>query len=206
MPLNAQRWLRRTSWVLMGIAVVVLGYVGTLVGYESWTQHQLLSAWDQSHPAATLTNAQAAGGGEFLTRHPHLSDGQAIFKLTVPSIGYSAVVTEGDDRGILSSGPGHDDHTDYPGEGGLILIGNHNGFSASWGDLGSGAVVTVDTTYGRYRYRINQRYIVDGSDRSYIDHPRDGSGEVLELVTCWPLWEGAFAPQRLVFEATPVSS
>jgi LPXTG-site transpeptidase (sortase) family protein len=190
----------------MGIAVLVLGYVGTLVGYESWSQHQLLSSWDQSHPAATLTNAQAGSGGVFLTRHPHLADGQAIFKLTVPSIGYSAVVTEGDDRGILSSGPGHDDHTDYPGEGGLILIGNHNGFSSSWGDLRNGAVVTLDTTYGRYRYQITQRYIVDGSSRSYIDHPRDGSGEVLELVTCWPLWEGAFAPQRLVFEATPVSS
>jgi LPXTG-site transpeptidase (sortase) family protein len=206
MPPHAQRWLRRTSWVLMGIAVLVLGYVGTLVGYESWQQHQLLSAWDQTHPASTVTDAQPVGSGVFLTRHPHLADGEPIAKLSVPSIAFSAVVTEGSDRGILSSGPGHDDHTDYPGEGGLILIGNHNGFSGSWNDVHAGDVVTLDTIDGRHRYRINQRYIVGGTDRSYIDHPRDGSGEVLELVTCWPLWEGAFAPQRLVFEATPVSS
>ncbi|TMD93635.1 MAG: sortase [Chloroflexi bacterium] len=117
----------------------------------------------------------------------------------------AAVVTEGAGRGILSAGPGHDDHTDYPGEGGLILIGNHNGFSSSWNDVHAGDTVSLDTAYGRYFYKINQRYIRDGSDRTYIDHPKDGNGEVLELVTCWPLWQGAFAPQRLVFEAVPVA-
>jgi LPXTG-site transpeptidase (sortase) family protein len=205
MPLHLHRWLRRTSWVLMGIAVLIVGYVGTLVGYESYSQHQLLSAWDQSHPAA-VTDAQPVSSGVFVTRHPHLADGQPIAKLSVPAIQFDAVVTEGADRGILSTGPGHDDHTAYPGEGGLILIGNHNGLSTSWADVHPGDVVVLDTTYGRYRYRIDQRYIVDGSVRGYIDHPKDGNGEVLELVTCWPLWQGALAPQRLVFEATPVSS
>jgi LPXTG-site transpeptidase (sortase) family protein len=204
MPLHIQRWLRRSSWVLMGIAVLIVGYVGTLVGYESYQQHKLLSAWDSGH--AAVTDVQQTGSGVFVTRHPHLADGEPMAKLTVPAINFTAVVTEGADRGILSAGPGHDDHTDYPGEGGLILIGNHNGFSTSWGDVKSGSTVTVDTTYGRFHYRINQRYITDGSDRSYIDHPKDGSGEVLEMVTCWPLWQGAFAPQRLVFEAVPVNA
>lgn len=203
MPLNVQRWLRRTSWVLMGIAVLIVGYVGTLVGYENYEQHKLLSAWNDTH--TTVTDAQPVSSGVFVTKHPHLADGEAMAKLSLPAIGFTAVVTEGADRGILSSGPGHDDHTDYPGEGGLILIGNHNGFSTSWNDVKNGDIVTVDTNYGRFFYKINQRYIVDGSSRTYIDNPKDGHGEVLELVTCWPLWEGAFAPQRLVFEATPVN-
>lgn len=203
MPLNIQRWLRRTSWVLMGIAVLIVGYVGTLVGYESYEQHKLLSAWDTSH--ASVTDAQQVGNSVFVTKRPHLADGEPIFKLGVPAISFTAVVTEGADRGILSAGPGHDDHTDYPGEGGLILIGNHNGFSTSWNDVKSGDIVTLDTTYGRYHYKINQRYITSGTDRSYIDHPKGGTGEVLELVTCWPLWQGAFAPDRLVFEAVPVA-
>lgn len=204
MPLHIQRWLRRTSWVLMGIAVLIVGYVGTLVGYESYEQHQLLSAWNTSH--AGVSDAQQVANSVFVTKHPHQADGQPIAKLSVASINFTAIVTEGADRGVLSTGPGHDDHTDYPGEGGLILIGNHNGFSSTWNDVHNGNTVTLDTDYGRYTYRINQRYITDGSDRSYIDHPKDGSGEVLELVTCWPLWQGAFAPQRLVFEATPVTA
>jgi LPXTG-site transpeptidase (sortase) family protein len=187
----------------MGIAVLIVGYVGTLVGYESYEQHKLLSAWDSSHPS--VNDAQPVSSDVFVTKHPHLADGESIFKLAVPAINFTAVVTEGADRGILSSGPGHDDHTDYPGEGGLILIGNHNGFSSSWNDVHAGDTVTLDTAYGRFFYKINQRYIRDGNDRSYIDHPKDGNGEVLELVTCWPLWQGAFAPQRLVFEAVPVA-
>ncbi len=204
MPLHIQRWLRRSSWVLMGIAVLIVGYVGTLVGYESYEQHQLLSAWDSSHSG--VGDAQTVGSGLFVTKHPHLADGEPMAKLSVPGTNFTAGVTEGADRGILSAGPGHDDHTDYPGEGGLILIGNHNGFSTSWNDVHNGDVVALDTTYGRFRYRINQRYITSGTDRSYIDHPRDGNGEVLELVTCWPLWQGAFAPDRLVFEAVPVAA
>ncbi len=205
MPLHIQRWLRRSSWFLMGIAVLIVGYVGTLVGYESYAQHRLLSAWDTSH--AGVSDAQQVGSGVFVTKHPHLADGEPMAKLTVPGIKFTAVVTEGADRGILSAGPGHDDHTDYPGEGGLILIGNHNGFSTSWNDVHNGDIVELDTTYGRFRYRINQRYITSGTDRSYIDKPHNGVGvEVLELVTCWPLWQGAFAPDRLVFEATPVNA
>ncbi|MEA2614359.1 MAG: sortase [Chloroflexota bacterium] len=203
MPLHIQRWLRRSSWVLMGIAVLIVGYVGTLVGYESYAQHNLLSAWDTSH--AGVNDAQQVGNSVFVTRHPHLTDGEPMAKLSVPRINFTAVVTEGADRGVLTAGPGHDNHTDYPGEGGLILIGNHNGFSTSWSDVHTGDIVGVDTTYGRFHYRITQRYITSGTDRSYIDHPRSGTGEVLELVTCWPLWQGAFAPDRLVFEATPVN-
>jgi LPXTG-site transpeptidase (sortase) family protein len=187
----------------MGIAVLIVGYVGTLVGYESYAQHNLLSAWDTSH--AGVNDAQPVGNSVFVTKHPHLTDGEPMAKLSVPRINFTAVVTEGADRGVLTAGPGHDNHTDYPGEGGLILIGNHNGFSTSWSDVHTGDIVGVDTTYGRFQYRITQRYITSGTDRSYIDHPRSGTGEVLELVTCWPLWQGAFAPDRLVFEATPVN-
>ena len=73
----------------MGIAVLIVGYVGTLVGYESYEQHKLLSAWDTSHPA--VNDAQPARSDVFVTRHPHLADGEAIFKLAVPSINFTAV-------------------------------------------------------------------------------------------------------------------
>jgi sortase A len=120
----------------------------------------------------------------------------------MPSVHFSAVVTEGIDGGILSSGPGHDHHTAYPGEGGIILVGNHNGFSLNWGDLHRGDQVRVDTGYGTYVYRIDDRSVVPGDDRSYIDRNRDT--ETLLLVTCWPLWQGGFARERLVLEAAPV--
>jgi LPXTG-site transpeptidase (sortase) family protein len=198
------RWLRRGSWGLMGIALLIVGYVLTLIGYQGYAQRHLLADWDRLHPPRSIGATGLASTGVVLVRHPHLADGRPIFKLAMPSIHFGAVVTEGIDGGILSSGPGHDHHTAYPGEGGLVLVGNHNGLSLSWGDLRPGDEVRIDTGYGGFRYRIDSRAVVAGDDRGYIDRSRDG--ETLLLVTCWPLWQGALAGERLVLEATPVAS
>lgn len=187
----------------MGIAVVILGYVGLLVGYQSYEQHQLSSQWDQATnngqvPEFVFTKDALT----FPAVHPHLADGQPMAKLTMPKVGFSAIVTEGEQTGLLSSGPGHDEHTSYPGEGGLILIGNHNGFSGSWDGLHEGDEIVVETTYGRFHYRITRRFITDGDDQSIVT--QHYTSETLVVTTCWPLWQGAFAKDRLVFVATPI--
>ena len=200
------RWLRRISWVLMGTAVLIVGYVGTLIGYQSVEQHRLSSAWDHDHPAvadATPFPAPGTGGPAIqVAPHAHLADGEPVGRLSIQSVGFSAIVTEGADSGILSAGPGHDDRTGYPGEGRLIVIGNHNGFSFSWDGVHTGDVITVEMAYGRYRYKVVKRSIVDGDEAVLSEAP---PGEVLDVSTCWPLWQGAFARQRLVFTAVPVA-
>lgn len=182
----------------MGLAIVIVGYVGVLIGYQSYQQHRLSSAWDRDHPTISDANLAASGIG-LLNHHPHLGDGEAIARLKLPSVGFNAIVTEGSDSTWLSSGPGHDDRTAYPGEGGTVVIGNHNGFSFSWNDLKVGDSVVLEMSYGRFHYNISKRYIVDGGDTTVVDKPR--AGETLLLTTCWPLWQGSFAHQRLVFEA-----
>lgn len=198
------RWLRRVSWVLMGVAVLIVGYVGTLIGYQSVEQRRLESAWEQANPAAGIhdvARSQDALGRIAIV--PHMAPGQAMAKLTMPKVGFSAIVTEGRETGVLSSGPGHDEHTDYPGEGGLIMFDNHNGFSYSWGDLQKGDEIVVEMPYGRFHYRITQRFTMAGDDPRVVT--AHYSTETLVLMTCWPLWEGSLAHDRLVLEATPVT-
>ncbi|HEX3606409.1 MAG TPA: sortase [Candidatus Dormibacteraeota bacterium] len=202
-PPRLPRWLRRGSWVLIATAGVLATLVLTPLAYQGFQQHRLLADWVRLHPAPGIPSTGGPGSAVILASHPHLGDGQPIFRLGIPAIHFDAVVTEGIDGGILSSGPGHDHHTAYPGEGGLILVGNHNGFSTSWGDLHPGDEVDVDSGYGAYRYRIQDRSVVPGDDRSWIDRPRDR--ETLLLVTCWPLWQGALARERLVLAAAPVA-
>jgi LPXTG-site transpeptidase (sortase) family protein len=189
----------------MGTAVVLVGYVGMLVGYEWISQQRLSSAWNHDHPAASIPDAkfsqlQATG----LNLRPHLGDGQPLARIVIPSVNFSAIVTEGSDRGFLTSGPGHDNRTGYPDEGRLVLIGNHNGFSFSWDGIKTGDAIVIEMSYGRYRYTVTKRYIVDGDDTSVISRLSNRPGETLAISTCWPLWQGAFARQRLVFEAVPV--
>jgi LPXTG-site transpeptidase (sortase) family protein len=192
----------------MGIGVLLVGYVGILVGYQDFQQHRLESLWNQQHPASAIhdvTPAKAVAGGEaaaFAVQRPHLVDGQPLARLTISRIHFEAIVTEGSDSGVLSAGPGHEDHTGYPGEGRIVLIGNHNGFSMSWGDLHAGDTIQVEMSYGRYTYKIEKREIVSGDDQAVVRSPEPG--EHLYLTTCWPLWAGALAGQRLVFIAAPV--
>jgi LPXTG-site transpeptidase (sortase) family protein len=195
----------------MGIGVLLVGYVGILVGYQDYMQHRLEADWNQAHPQASIRDVNptrsvlADGTGtSFALQRPHLADGQAIARLTIPRIHFEAIVTEGSDSGILSAGPGHEDHTGYPGEGRIILVGNHNGFSMSWGDLHTGDIIQLEMSYGRYTYRIDKREIVGGDDQQVVRQP--WPGEHLYLTTCWPLWAGALARDRLVFIATPTAA
>ncbi|MFN2568289.1 MAG: sortase [Candidatus Dormibacteria bacterium] len=180
----------------MGGAGLLIGYIVVLVGYQNVQQSHLSDSWGHDHPL--VADAVLASTG---THHAHLADGQAVAKLSLPTVGYDGIVAEGADRGILTGGPGHDDRTAYPGEGGVVLISNHNGFSMSWNNLQAGDAAVVEMPYGRYRYRITSRTIVPGDDTGVLDKKR--SGETLLLTTCWPLWQGNLAGERLVFEARP---
>jgi LPXTG-site transpeptidase (sortase) family protein len=189
----------------MSVGVLLVGYVGVLVGYQTYQQHRLEGIWTSAHPASSIHDvapvASALDASSFPEIRPHLADGQPVARLLIPHIGFEAVVTEGSDTGVLSSGPGHEDHTGYPGEGRMILVGNHNGFSLSWGDLHEGDTIQLEMSYGRYTYTIQKREIVNGNDQAVVRSPLPG--EHLYLTTCWPLWAGALAGDRLVFIAAP---
>ena len=200
-----RRWLRRASWACLGLAALLFGYIGVLVGYQTFEQGRLSGAWVRDHPVASIPDVTFAPASAVSVHVlPHLADGQPVAHLSVPAVGFNAIVTEGDDRGILSGGPGHDDRTGYPGEGRLIVFANHNGFSWSWGGIKPGDTIVVEMPYGRFHYTVVSRRLVNGDDTTVIsDAP---PGERLQLITCWPLWAGALAQQRLVFDAVPAGA
>ena len=46
-----------------------------------------------------------------------------------------------------------------------------------------GAIVVLETSYGPYAYRVEQKETVDGTDRRYMDAGQDAD---LVLYTCYP--------------------
>lgn len=198
-----RRWLRRASWACLGLGVLLFGYVGVLVGYQNFEQGRLNSDWAKQHPAASIHNIAGTASTVSFSVLPHMADGEPVARLILPTVRFEAIVTEGDDRGILSGGPGHNDQTGYPGEGRLIVVANHNGFSFSWNNLKTGDSIVVEMPYGRYTYHVVSRRIVAGDDNTVINSAP--AGERLQLITCWPLWAGALAQQRLVYDAVPAT-
>ena len=68
-------------------------------------------------------------------------------------------------------------------------------------DLQPGDQIVLETRWGNYKYQVTGKRIVNPGDRTVLvqaGRPR------LTLTTCWPLWAGAFAGQRLVLFADQI--
>ena len=122
--------------------------------------------------------------------------GDAIGKLSIPSIGVSEYVVEGTDADNLRKGPGHYPDTPLPGQHGTSAIAGHRTtYGAPFRNLNKlkhNDRIVVELPYGTFVYRVDRTQIVDDSALWVTDpvgHPQ------LVLTACHPLYSAA---QRIV--------
>ena len=208
----------RISLRTFALALIVVGAMTclvpvALVGYGIWEERQLTQGWARQ-AAATPVMSDAPEAVPTGIRPPFAipepvtptpTPGQAatrpinaVFALRVPKIGYYAAVQEGVSNSVLASGPGHYPTTAMPGKPGLVGIAAHNTFWIPFGQLGSGDSIILETRYGKFNYKITGTKIVNPDDLSVLTSSSDPR---LVLTTCWPLWAGNLAPQRLAIFA-----
>ncbi len=123
------------------------------------------------------------------------------FTMKVPALGYSATVYEGTDEKTLLKGPGHYPFTPWPGHVGNVAIAAHNVYWLSFSRLKAGDRVELITRRGTFLYAITGSKVVNPDDRTILVQTADHR---LTLTTCYPLWAGAFATQRLIFFAKEI--
>jgi LPXTG-site transpeptidase (sortase) family protein len=191
-------WLRRLSWLMTAAAAGLLIWVG--VGIGSTLHNQMVEAqqWDQATYKAVVPV-----GGLLPFSHPPFAPGAQVAKMDIPAIGYSAIVLEGTNDHVLANGPGHFIGTAYPGEPSTMIVSGHNTFMLSLPELKKGDQVIFTDPDGRFVYVLDGSKIVDPSKRLDIG---SGGQANLDLTTCWPIWAGAFATQRLVIFGHLVTS
>lgn len=202
----------------VALGLIVAGLVACLVpvgilGYGMWQENQLTQTWSSQDTAVlpsppfieegTASAAPAPVATPTPTRAPaqHVPAVTAAFAIRVPKIGYYAAVREGVSLDILATGPGHYPATTLPGRPGLVAIAAHNTFWIPFGQLGAGDSVILETRSGKFNYRITGTRIVNPDDRSVLVPTSDPR---LVLTTCWPLWAGNLANQRLAIFAQQV--
>ena len=201
--------LRAAALSLMGAGFVVCLVPAGIVGYGTWQENQLTDSWSRAQtvarPAEESVPSALPVAAPPVTPAPTPRAGapalQAAFAIRVPKIGYYAAVREGVSLGVLATGPGHYPSTAMPGRPGLVGIAAHNTFWIPFGQLGPGDTVVLETRSGRFTYRITGTRIVGPDDRTVLVQTSDPR---LVLTTCWPLWAGNLAAQRLVIFAQQV--
>ena len=187
---------------LIGLIVALAGaalLIGTLADFGAGLvqEHQLDQTWRQwrathSVPAASNTEPNPAW------LHPVNG---VDFAIDVPKIGYFAAVREGVGSATLASGPGHYPSMKWPGQQGNVGVAAHNIYWIRFDQIGPGDEVILQTRWGDYRYQITSKRLVWPDDLTVLVPTTDHR---LTLTTCWPLWAGAFANQRLIFTAEQV--
>ena len=128
--------------------------------------------------------------------------GSPIGELLIPRVRLSSVVLHGSDAQTLRRGPGHIEHTAFPGErGNLAIAGHRDTFFRPLRDVQVGDDVFLNTPAGNAHYRITSTGVVSARDLSVLD-PTDRA--VLTLITCYPFWVLGPAPDRFVVRAERV--
>lgn len=128
----------------------------------------------------------------------------AIAELSIPRIHLAAAVLHGTDERTLRRGPGHLEHTPYPGErGNVVIAGHRDTFFLPLRHIGPGDDIYLATPGGRFHYRVTMIRVVGAEDVSVLA----SSGErTLTLVTCYPFWVLGPAPDRFVVTAEAVEA
>jgi len=206
--------LRTAALALIGVGLLLCAVPVGLVGIGMWQENQLTQDWSSgetavlpSPPFIEEPSSSPTGGSALdtpaATPTPRSAGPvlNAAFAIRVPKIGYYAAVRQGVSLSVLATGPGHYPSTAMPGQPGLVGIAAHNTFWIPFGSLGPGDSVILETRTARYTYRITGTRIVNPDDTGVIVQTPDPR---LVLTTCWPLWAGNLATQRLAIFAQQV--
>ena len=167
-------------------------------GWGVYQEQQLNNRWHAQ--IGTTSSPPPATGIATPAVDPRPVDG-VDFAIRVPKIGYFAAVAEGTDTHVLAGGPGHYPETAWPGQTGNVGVAAHNVYWIHFNDLQAGDQVLLETRWGTYTYQVTGKQIVNPDNRQVLAPTTD---DHLTLTTCWPLWAGAFATQRLIISTVQV--
>jgi sortase A len=151
----------------------------------------------------TVQARRFAALGERSTGAAEIYPGELFGMLSIPRIGVSAVVLEGDDQKTLRRAVGHIPGTAIPGGPGTVgLAGHRDTFFRSLGSLQPNDEIVLETRSGAYRYRVATTAIVEPQS---VEALRPLGRRALALVTCYPFDYIGPAPRRFVVTAWEIA-
>jgi len=125
--------------------------------------------------------------------------GDVIGRIEIPRIHVSVIVLEGSDTRILRVAAGHVPGTTLPGTIGNVAIAAHrDSFFRPVREIRSNDMITLTTSHGVFRYRVDGTEIVDPNDVQVLHRTEDAE---LTLVTCYPFYYVGSAPKRFIVHA-----
>lgn len=176
------RWIER---LLTAVGIGSLLWAGAISASAMRYQIEHTVAVGRADPVAPPVDASAPIG-----------------RLTIPRLGLSAVVAEGDDDDTLRKAVGHLPDTPFPWQdGNSALAGHRDTFFRPLRRVQVGDAIQFESAQGTYQYRVTRHMVVDPEDVWVLDA---SSAAALTLITCYPFEFLGAAPRRFVVHAVRV--
>lgn len=143
---------------------------------------------------------------------PPITLGEVWAHITIDSAQvYDQPVYHGDYADLLMKGIGHYSNSRFPGQHGKVVLAGHVGIKRHFQRLETmhvGDLVTLDTVYGTYVYRVTDTYIFDAEDpalKSLLLPDEEDTGDRLIAYTCYPYHTTRVRTQRFVIDCELIS-
>ena len=181
--------VERMLWAVAGIAAAI--YLLSIAETKLY-QSYLTSQFDEALHAAPPDSPPAPP-----TAPP--VEGQPLGRLEIPSIHFSAIVSEGARNSTLRRSVGHVPGTARPGENGNVgLAGHRDTFFRHLGELKKNDEISLTTMNGVFTYLVESTAIVEPDESSVL---QSIGRPTLTLITCYPFYYIGPAPKRFVVHA-----
>lgn len=128
--------------------------------------------------------------------------GDYLGSITIPALKATLPIYEGTEDAQLKMGVGHFEGSVLPGmPDNSVLAGHRDSVFSNLGKLQIGDLLEVDTSAGKFTYKISAFRIVKADDRTVIVPTKTA---VLTLSTCYPFRYFGNAPKRYIVSANLV--
>jgi len=126
-----------------------------------------------------------------------MEPGGPFGRISIPRIGLSAMVAEGDDEATLRDAVGHIPGSAAPwGSGNVAFKGNRDTFFRGLSRVRLDDVILLETRQGTFHYRVVRIMVVDPR---HVEMVRNSESD-LTLVTCYPLHYSGSVPQTYIVQ------
>lgn len=128
-----------------------------------------------------------------------ISRGDYLGTITIPALRSTLPIYQGTDDAQLKMGVGHFEGSVLPGiQDNSVLAGHRDSVFSNLGKLQLGDLLIVNTSAGKFTYKVFAFRIVKADDRTVIVPTKTA---VLTLSTCYPFRYFGNAPKRYIVSA-----
>lgn len=187
---ESTHWIKIEA-IIIDLIVASIIVLGLVFGFRLIFGKQIKSAIEVIDMVSINTNSSVVSKIEFNEKNHEITEypeyGSRYGNIRIESLDINLPLYYGDKLEILKNGVGQSSGAYFPGEGGSIICMGHNTktFLYKLPEIKMDSIITIETTYGTFEYKVRDMKIVNMYDVDEL--PVQKKDEILMLYTCYPV-------------------